>query len=74
MVEVLDVSVTQVRFPNASDDQERELAGLIEDEVPDWNLLLSMDRVIAGLDVAERERESANLRLQYLASREGRRG
>ena len=63
MIEILDIAVTNVRIPNATPEEERELASLLEEEIPDWNLMISMDRVIAGLDLAERERESANLRM-----------
>ena len=63
MVDIVDVSVTNVRFPNATPEDEQELIDLLEDEIPQWNLSISMDRVIASLDLAERERESANLRM-----------
>ena len=63
MIEILDVSITNVRFPNATPEDEQGLAGLLEEEIPGWNLMISMDRVIAGLDLAERKRESANLRM-----------
>jgi len=63
MVEIVDVSVTNVRFPDATPEEERAFIELLEDEVPQWNLAISMDRLIAGLDVANRERESANLRM-----------
>lgn len=63
MVDVVDVIVTNVRFPNATPEQERAFIELLEDEIPQWNLVLSMDRLIAGLEVAERERESADLRM-----------
>jgi len=63
MVEIVDVSVTNVRFPDATPEEERAFIELLEDEIPQWNLAISMDRVIAGLDVANRERESANLRM-----------
>ena len=63
MIEIQDVSVTNVRFPNATPEQEQALSDLLEDEIPDWNLRISMDRVIASLDLASRERESANLRM-----------
>jgi hypothetical protein len=63
MVEVVDVTVTNVRFPNATPEQEQQFIDLLEEEIPQWNLAISMDRVIAGLEIAERERESANLRM-----------
>ncbi len=63
MVEIVDLSVTQVRFPNATSEQEQALIALLEDEIPQWNLQIAMDRIVAALDVAEQERESANLRM-----------
>jgi len=63
MIEIVDIEVTNVRFPNSTPEQEQELIDLLEDEIPQWKLSISMDRVIAGLDVSARERESANLRM-----------
>lgn len=63
MVEILDVTVTNVRFPEATPEQGQELIDILEEEIPRWQLVISMDRLVASLDVAERERESANLRM-----------
>ncbi|MGI9627928.1 MAG: carbohydrate-binding family V/XII [Longimicrobiales bacterium] len=59
MVEVLDIDVTRVRFPDATTEQEDSLAGMLEAQVPQWELSLSLDRLLASLDVIERERVEA---------------
>ena len=63
MVDILDVSIANVRFPNATPEQEQELIDLLEDEIPQWKLAISMDRLLASLETAERERASADLRM-----------
>ncbi len=56
MVEVLDITVSNVRFPEATDEGQEALANLIEEEVPKWELTLSLDRLLAGLELVEKER------------------
>jgi len=63
MVDIIDITVTNVRFPDSTAAQEQALIDILEEEIPQWNLAMSMDRLVASLDVAERERESANLRM-----------
>ena len=58
MVTVRSVDVTNVRFANATEDQEQRLAALLEEEVPRWDLSISLDRLLTSLDDAERERAS----------------
>jgi hypothetical protein len=52
-VEILDAEVSLVRFDDATPEQESSLASILEDEVPEWNLALSLDRVIASLALVE---------------------
>ena len=57
-VSVLDVNVDRVRFPNATDEQETSLAELLQREIPEWELELSLDRLLTSLEAAELERRS----------------
>jgi hypothetical protein len=59
MVSILDVKVDNVRFPEAEPAQEQQLAGIIEQEVPKWELTLSLDRLLTSLDQAEKEKVAA---------------
>ena len=60
MVEILDTRVDRVRFPDAKPEREQQLADLLEAEMPTWDLSLSLDRLLAGLDLAEREQLAAD--------------
>lgn len=59
MVEILEVDVTRVRLPDATAEQEKKFADLLEKEIPRWDLTLSLDRLIASLELAEKERIAA---------------
>ena len=57
-VTVLDVNVDRVRFPNATDEQQTSLAELLQREIPQWELEISLDRLLTTLEAAELERRS----------------
>ena len=50
-----DLRVPRARFPDASDEREQALVGLLKREMPTWNLELSMDRLIPMLGLAEKQ-------------------
>ena len=58
IVAVLDVNVDRVRFPNSTSEQEASFAELLESEIPQWELELSLDRLLTSLEVVEQERRS----------------
>ena len=58
-VEIRHVKVSRVRFPNITPEKEKTFAGIVEAEVPKWNLVISYDRVLENVKVAEREKKSA---------------
>ena len=58
-VEIRRIKVSRVRFPNITPEKEKTFAGIVEAEVPKWNLVISYDRVIENVKVAEREKKSA---------------
>jgi hypothetical protein len=60
LVTVRSVEVTNVRFPNATEEDESRLSALLEAEIPNWDLSISLDRLLTSLEDAERERESMN--------------
>jgi hypothetical protein len=57
-VGLLDIRVVRVRFSDATEAQEQELAALIEEVLPSWNLSISQDRLLTALDLAERKSEA----------------
>ena len=58
-IDILDIDVTDVRFPNASDEKKRRFGTFLEEQVEGRELTISLDRVLASLAVAERERQIA---------------
>jgi len=59
MVSILDLKVPRVRFAEATPEQEKQLVDLIEKEFPKWDLKQSLDRLLASLEVAEKEQAAA---------------
>jgi hypothetical protein len=43
------IVVTDARFPDSTTQEGRLLAGYVEEEVPKWEMVISMDSLIAGL-------------------------
>jgi hypothetical protein len=58
-VEILRLKVNRVRFPNITPEREKTFAGIVEAEVPKWNLVIAYDRVLESVKVADREKRSA---------------
>ena len=50
---VVGLKVTQLRFPDLKPEEEQGLAGLLEREIPTWELVISLDRLLTSLEVAE---------------------
>ncbi len=53
LVDFADIRIPQVRFPGASEENQQKLAELLEREAPAWDLEISLDRFIAGLEILE---------------------
>ena len=58
-VEIRRIKVNRVRFPNITPEKEKKFAGIVEAEFPKWNLVISYDRALENVKVAEREKKSA---------------
>ena len=54
-VTLREVRVPRVRFTEASDEHQQELVDLLTAEIPLWNIEISLDRLSAMLEIAERE-------------------
>jgi len=57
-VSVLDINVDRVYFANATEEQQDALAEFLQGEIPQWELELSLDRLLTSLEDAELERRS----------------
>jgi hypothetical protein len=55
MVNILELDVPQVRFPNTTPEKEQELAKVLKEEIPKWDLSFSLDRLLTMLDLTESE-------------------
>lgn len=58
MVEIDKLHVDKVKFPNATPENEKKLAEFIEDEIPDLDLELSLDRLLAAIDQTQFQMKS----------------
>jgi len=55
MVEFSEIQVPRVRFPESEAEDEKKLAAILEREIPKWDMNISLDRFLAGLDLVEKE-------------------
>ncbi len=58
-VEVVGIKVPRVRFPESTEEQEKKLTEILEREIPQWNLIISLDRLLTSLDLADKDQLAA---------------
>ena len=58
-VELLDLKVPEVRFPDVPQDKQDRLKKILETEIPKWNLQISLDRLLASLETLEVRKNTA---------------
>jgi hypothetical protein len=58
MAKFTDVTITRVRFPEATADQEKEFAQVVEAVIPTWEHPISLDRLLTSLAAAKEEHKS----------------
>jgi hypothetical protein len=58
-VNLLNMEVTAARFPDVDADKIQKLSDLLEEEVPLWEMELSLDQLLADLDMEEVQTELA---------------
>ncbi|RLE24725.1 MAG: carbohydrate-binding family V/XII, partial [Actinobacteria bacterium] len=54
-----DVVVPSVKFQGATPEQQQALVDLLNTEIPKWDLEMSLDRMVALLDLAEKQAQVA---------------
>ncbi len=59
IVEVDEIHVDKVKFPNITPEQEKKLSEFLEDEIPDLDLEISLDRLLAAIDQTQFQQKSA---------------
>ncbi|MCE9624636.1 MAG: hypothetical protein K8R69_04145 [Deltaproteobacteria bacterium] len=59
MVEVQNVKVTKVKFPDATPEQEQKFIDLVSREMTGWKLNGSLDRLMTTLELAKKEEKIA---------------
>jgi hypothetical protein len=57
---LVDATVTDSRFPNPDEETAEKLKTLLETEIPKWNVVVSMDRLLTSLDLREQQIEAAS--------------
>lgn len=53
IVRLVSLETVRSRFPNATPKQEASFAAILKKHVPEWDLPMSLDRLLAGLEVIE---------------------
>jgi hypothetical protein len=56
---IVDLNITHVGFADATDEQKDKFETFVEEEILEWDMTLSLDRVLASLAVVEEQREAA---------------
>ena len=60
VVELLSVDVTDVKFPKTDPGKAAELESMLEGEIPTWELTMSLDHLLAMLDLVEKQQRAAD--------------
>ena len=55
-VRFADITVPRARFPGATPENEAKLAAALEEEIPKWDLVIALDRLIASLQAVEAQK------------------
>ena len=63
IVELLELKIPRVRFPNATEENQKKLVALLEKEMVKWAPTIDLDRLTTSLDSANvQKREAKNLK------------
>ncbi len=53
MVLLLEVKVSAAKFPDVEEEKIQQLSGFLEKEIPNWAIEISLDQLLADLDMNE---------------------
>lgn len=59
MVDLIDIKVTTVKFAEATETQKQQLRQLLESQIPGRGIAISLDRLLASLELVEKDRTQA---------------
>ncbi len=59
LASIVDLTVSRVRFPGQSEDRIAQLTTLLETEIPQWEVVISMDQLLTSLELAEQSDQAA---------------
>ena len=57
LVELEDVRIQSVKFPEADENQENSFITLLESRIPEMDLIFSLDRLLSSLEMVEKSDE-----------------
>ncbi len=57
LVDLEDLEIVSVRFPDAEEDREQDITALLEREIPGMNMTFSLDRFLTSLEMVEKSQE-----------------
>jgi hypothetical protein len=57
LVDLEDVDIESVKFPEASEEEEEQMINLLESEIPAMDLTYSLDRLLTSLEMVEKNQE-----------------
>jgi hypothetical protein len=57
---VREMHILRVRFPHSKPEMEQQMSEILAAETPKWDIKLSMDRLLATLDLVAQEQEIAS--------------
>jgi len=55
MVDLLDLSITAAKIPGIEGEDLERLTAFLEREIPEWEMTISLDRILAGLEVLNQQ-------------------
>ncbi|MDH3626753.1 MAG: carbohydrate-binding family V/XII [Acidobacteriota bacterium] len=58
-VQVVSVDITDIRFPNATDEHKDSFKAFVEPRIAEWDMVISLDQVLASLAAVADEEEIA---------------
>ena len=58
-VTILDMDIKRVHFPNTTDDQQKQFADILRQQIPLMKVTFPLDQLMTSLDVAQKEKVAA---------------
>ncbi len=59
-VALLDVTISAAKFPDMEEERIKKISSFLEAEIPKWNLVMSLDGLLAGMEAAKEQDQLAD--------------